>query len=276
MNGSLALGTALFGFLYRASREEALRQIAEAGYELVELSATPPFLDLSDVGAQEQRRIKQDLERNRLKCVSINPVELNPITANRDLSEACHRQYRAAIELASALEARSIVMITGRRSPLIPVPEAEARDLLRAHLELLVPVAERLGVTLTLEPVPYGFLQTAAEVASFIRDTGMSELGITLDCANTFFAGADPAEEVRAVGELVKLVHISDSWRARWAHTQVGLAEIDFAAFARALEESAYAGPTIYELVDGDDPGPRLRADRGRLSKWGWSAPVAA
>jgi hypothetical protein len=26
----------------------------------------------------------------------------------------------------------------------------------------------------------------------------------------------------------------------------------------------------VYELVDGDDPSPRLRTDRPALSEWGW------
>ena len=208
----MKVGAALFGHLYRASRAEALRQIAEAGYELVELTATPPFVDLSEVGRPERLRIKQELKSYQLSCVSVNPVELNPISVNRDLSEACHRQYRAALELASELEAQSVVMITGRRSPLIPGPESELRDLLSGQLDRLVGVAERLGVSLTLEPVPYGFLQTAAEVAAYIQETRSGDLGITFDCANSFFAGADLAAEVRAAGELVKLVHISDSW----------------------------------------------------------------
>ena len=129
----------------------------------------------------------------------------------------------------------------------------------------------RIGVAICLEPVPYGFLQTAAELAGFIEESGIEGLGIALDCAKSLFAKADPAEEVLAAGEFLKLAHISDSWRDRWAHTQVGKAQIDFGAFARALERSGYSGPTIYELVDGEDPVPRLRSDLEQLSQWGWS-----
>lgn len=268
---SMPIGTALFGFLYRADRERAMQQIAEAGYRLLEISAVPPFLDLTDVSAGERRRIRSELERHELRCVALNPVELNPITTNEELSAACYHQYRTAIELTAELGGESIVMITGRRNVLIPAPEDQARDLLRNHLERLAPVARRIGVAICVEPVPYGFLQTAAELAGFIEESGIEGLGIALDCANSFFAKADPAEEVLAAGEFLKLAHISDSWRDRWAHTQVGKAQIDFGAFARALERSGYSGPTIYELVDGEDPVPRLHSDLEQLSEWGWS-----
>ncbi len=268
---SLPLGAALFGFLYRADREQAMRQVSEAGYRLVELSAVPPLLDLTDVSAQERRRIRTELERYELQCVAVNPVELNPISTNTALSTACFHQYRTAIELAAELGGESIVMITGRRNGLIPGPDELPRTVLRNHLERLAPVALRLGVTICLEPVPYGFLQTAAELAEFIAESEIEGVGIALDCANSFFAKADPAQEVDASGEFLALAHISDSWRDRWGHTQVGTAEVDIGAFAQALRRRGYSGPTIYELVDGEDPAPRLRGDLEQLSEWGWS-----
>jgi deoxyribonuclease-4 len=267
---SMPLGAALFGFLHRTDREQAMSQVAEAGYRLVELSAVPPLLDLTDVSAEERREIRTQLERHELQCVSMNPVELNPISTNRELSAACFHQYRTAIELTAELGGESIVMITGRRNPLIPGPEEHPRNVLRNHLERLAPVAVRLGVTICLETVPYGFLQTTAELADFIEESGIEGVGIALDCANSLFAKVDPAGEVEASREFLELVHISDSWRDRWAHTQVGTAEVDLGAFARALQRRAYAGPTIYELVDGEDPAPRFRDDREQLSEWGW------
>ncbi len=267
----LPLAITNYGFLYRLELPEALREISHGGYELVELSGCAPQLDLSALGPEARRELKRTLDRNGLRCMSLNPVEMNPISLNGDLHEAAYRQYRAAIELAAELEAETIVMLAGRRNPLTPMPEGQARRLLAAQLERLLPVAQKLGVTLTLEPVPYGFLETGGEVASYIRELGADGLGITLDCANSFFVGVDPADDLRATGELLSLVHISDSSRTRWGHTRIGQGEIDFAAFADALREIAYPGLTVYELVDEHDPAPWLREDRALLATWGWS-----
>jgi sugar phosphate isomerase/epimerase len=270
MTASMPLGAATWGFIYHCNLDGALKEIADAGYRLVEIGGSPPHLDLSQVTSDNSRRIKRELDRHELRCLAINPIEMNPISPNEAISELATRQYRSALELAAELEASHVVMITGRRSPFIPMPDMLARNSLRAQLERLLPMAERLGVRLNLEPVPFGFLQTATEVAAFADEFGLNDVGIALDCANLLFAGADPAAEARAVAGRIALVHISDTWGQRFAHTQVGRGEIDFASFAEALVQSSYAGPAVYELVDGEDPGPRLRADWDRLSEWGW------
>jgi sugar phosphate isomerase/epimerase len=267
---SLSLGAQNWGFIYHLSRSDALGRIADAGYKLVELAASPPHLDLSDLKPDERRQIARELEQHQLTCVATNPIELNPISPNAALSALAFRQYRAAIELAAEVGADNVVMIPGRRNVFIPMPEPQAKDLLKAQLERLRAVSEPLGVTLAVEPVPFGFLQTTREVVSFIEESGVGGLGLTLDCANVFFAGADPAEEVSAAAGRLSLVHISDSWRDRFAHTQIGRGEIDFAAFARALSQASYTGPSVYELVDEEDPWPRIQSDWASLSDWGW------
>ena len=135
----------------------------------------------------------------------------------------------------------------------------------------LVPVARELGVTVSIEAVPYGFLQTANEIANFIEESDLPDVGITLDCANLHFVGADSVTEMQDQSSKVSVVHISDSWRDRWAHARVGVAEIDFAAIGATLQQLQFRGPTVYELAEPEDPGPRLGADWESLSKWGWT-----
>lgn len=45
---------------------------------------------------------------------------------------------------------------------------------------------------------------------------------------------------------------------------------MDFASFVAALVAAGFTGPTVYELVDGEDPAPRPAADFAALSKAGW------
>jgi sugar phosphate isomerase/epimerase len=272
MSGMRPVAATTFGFIYRTTFGGALRQIADAGYSQVELAVGPPHFESLPVTAEERRGVRRQLEKHGLACVSTNPLELNPVTANRDLFEAARRQYQGAIELSAELGAEAVVMVAGRRSPLVPMSRADANGLLVAMLEQLLPVAERLGVTLTVEAVPYGFIETAGQALAFAAETGMDDLKLTVDCANVFFAGSDPAADLRAAGSAVAVVHISDTWRARWAHTQIGTAEVDFAAFAAAVDEIDFNGPTVYELADQDDPAPRFNADRERLASLGWTA----
>lgn len=265
------IATTTFGFLYRATLDDAFQQIANAGFSRVELAVGPPHFETLPVNADERRQVKAKLERHGLTCVAANPLELNPVTANPDLFEAARRQYEGALELAADLGASAVVMVAGRRSPLVPMSMDDANGLLVKMLEQLLPVADGLGVTLTVEAVPYGFIETGAEALAFAAETGLDDLKLTIDCANVFFAGGDPAEDLRAAGSATAVVHISDSWRKRWAHTQIGTAEVDFDSFAVAIDEIDFRGPTVYELADSDDPAPRLRADIERLAALGWA-----
>jgi L-ribulose-5-phosphate 3-epimerase len=269
---TLPLAAASYGFVYYRTLEESLGDIAELGFELVEIATPPQHVDLSEIKAGERRAIKRALDRHGLKCVATNPVEMNPISPIVNHWETAYRHYRAAIELACDLEAPFVVMVSGRANPLAPMPEEQTKDLLRGRISQLLPLAQRLGVTVALETVPYGFLQSSVEVAAMVREFDVPELGMTLDCANVYWAGGDPAADLREFAAMVDIVHVSDATRNRWAHTQIGRGEIDFGSIADALRDASYGGPTVYELVDGEDPRPRLRGDWSQLSEWGWSS----
>jgi sugar phosphate isomerase/epimerase len=265
----MPLAATTFGFLYREELAVALDRIKEAGYEQVELAAGPPHVDLSG-GTDSLRSAALTLVESGLQCVSINPLELNPISWNRDLAEATTGQYRKAIELAAEVGATHVVMISGRASPLVAIPHAKAVELLGKQLETLLPIADRQGVSLTVEAVPYGFLQTVGEVCDALDSLWHDDVGITLDAANLYFVGADPADEAKTYASRTEVVHISDTWGQKWAHTQVGNGEVDFAALAKVLSGNGYAGISVYELADAEDPGPRLAGDWSSLRDWGW------
>jgi sugar phosphate isomerase/epimerase len=271
MTRQFQIAMTTFGFLYRASLDEALALIASAGYRQVELAVGPPHFESLPLTSAQAKMLRRRLDGLGLACVSVNPLELNPVTENTELFTAARRQYQATIELAAELGARSVVMVAGRRSPLVPMPLESANRLLESQLEFLLPIAERLQVELTIEAVPYGFIETASQALAFAQRTGLDgRLRLTLDCANVFFAGADPADELRAASAAVGVVHISDTWRKRWAHTQIGQGEVDIEAFAAAGAEIDFDGVTVYELADSEDPAPRLRPDLAALADLGW------
>jgi sugar phosphate isomerase/epimerase len=136
-------------------------------------------------------------------------------------------------------------------------------------LSILVPRAAALGVTICLENSPYGYLGPAAALLEVVRSYDSPNLRLVYDVANAL-AQEDPAAGVATAAEYLALAHVSDTWRDRWAHTSVGRGEVDFTAFAQALSAAGFTGPTVYELVDGEDPSPRLDADLAALRSAGW------
>ncbi len=266
---ALELGVTTYGYLYLRTLEGALRAIAAAGYELVEISTTPPHVYTPATGMLERRALRRLLQSLSLRCVSVNAAELNLISPNPALREVAFKEYEATIELAADLEVNIVVVSPGRLNPLIPAPQEDAIALLKRQLERLLPIAKRLGVRLALETSPFGFMQTGGEVKAVVDDLGERLLGIAYDCANVL-AHEDPAKGVRAIADRLLIAHLSDTWKNRFAHTSVGRGEVDFKTYAASLREAGFVGPSIYELVDGEDPDPRIVDDAKLFRAWGW------
>jgi sugar phosphate isomerase/epimerase len=267
----LPLSGCTFGWLHRAPLTDALRSLAAHGVLSVELTTAPPHLFTMYFGRYERLELARMLGSLGLEVTSVNPsfADLNLISTNPEFRALSERQMLAEIELAHDLGASFVVLIPGRRHALSPAPDEAARAVLDQGLSVLVPRAAELGVTICLENSPYGYLGSAAALLEVVKSFGAPNLRLVYDVANAL-AQEDPATGVATAGEYLALAHVSDTWRDRWAHTSVGRGEVDFAAFARALSDGGFAGPTVYELVDGEDPAPRLDSDLAALRSAGW------
>ncbi|HUL28175.1 MAG TPA: sugar phosphate isomerase/epimerase family protein [Streptosporangiaceae bacterium] len=269
---ALPLSGCSFGWLHLAPLPDALRALASNGFRSLELTTAPPHLFAPACGPYERRELIRALDGLGLRVVSVNPsfADINLVSTNPEIREISERQLIANIELAADLGADYVVVIPGRRHALAPAPGEAAQAVLDIGLAALLARAEQLGITIALENSPYGYLGRASELAEIVERWRSPRLRITYDVANAL-AIEDPAEGVRRAGGHLALAHVSDTWRARWAHTSAGAGEVDFAGFARALTETGFAGPTVYELVDGADPEPRLPADLAALAAAGWA-----
>jgi sugar phosphate isomerase/epimerase len=271
-DAALSLSGCTFGWLHRAPLADALRSLAAHGFRSIELTTAPPHLFTRHFGSYERKDLARLLQSVGLEVISVNPsfADINLVSTNPEIREISERQLAAEIELAADLGAGYVVVIPGRRHALAPAPDDAAQAVLDEGLERLLDRATVLGVTIALENSPYCYLGSSADLLGLVRAWDSPRLRVAYDVANAL-AQEDPAEGVARLGRYLALAHVSDTWRTRWAHTSVGRGEVDFAAFAAALTTAGFAGPTVYELVDGEDPAPRLPADLAALEKAGWT-----
>ena len=272
----LSLGGTTYGWLHRASLEMALRSLADVGIQSVEIVTAAPHWSSRAFGSFERHNLSRLLDQLGLRLISVNPGYLDvnlmsPSTEFRDLSE---KVIVEQMELAGELGAPLVVLMPGRRHRLSPAPKEACRWTLERTLERLLARAEQLEVTLALETGPTDFLGTGDDLLEIVNGFDDEHLGIAYDCANVL-AVDDPAAGVKRVASRLRLAHVSDTWRDNWAHTSPGRGEVDFTAFAAALDEIGFSGPTIFELADGEDPGVRLADDFAALEMAGWSRSVA-
>ncbi len=269
---TLPLSGCSFGWLHRAPLAHALRALARQGFRSIELTTAPPHLFPPGFGPYERRELARDLTALSLEVISVNPsfADINLISTNPEIRGISERQLLEEISFAADIGARYVVVIPGRRHALAPAPDTAVAAVLDDGLGRLLARAAELDIVIALENSPYGYLGAAASLVEIAERWKSPYLRIVYDAANAL-AIEDPAEGVKRVAPHLALVHVSDTWRATWAHTSVGRGEVDFGAFAAALGQIGFAGPTVYELVDGEDPEPRLPADLAALHAAGWS-----
>jgi sugar phosphate isomerase/epimerase len=266
----MQLGGTNFGYLNAYSLDDSLVHLASVGLKVVELGLAPPHIDLDEIGEPACRQLRHRIEALGLKCSSVNVAELNLISQNSGVAGLTMRHYGRAMQVAAELDCPTLVVVPGRQHPLRPMPHALAMEQFLPRLDRLLREAEKHRMVLALETVPFGFLETAQALFELTARLGHPLLRIVLDCANMFMV-EDPALGVHAAPGRIQVCHVSDAWKRKWAHTSIGRGEVDIPAFKQALDAVGYQGVTIYELMDNEDPIPRLAHDLRALQTMGWS-----
>lgn len=149
----------------------------------------------------------------------------------------------------------------------VDTPELAARILdynLRWFREVL-PAAERLGVRVMLENMfdyyhvrqpgdpPYVFT-TAAQLRELADGLGSGNVGFCLDTGHANISGQDPAQMIRAYGPRLGCLHLNDNYGRSSGlyedlHLFPGEGTLDWRAIYAALRESGYAGYYNLELI---------------------------
>lgn len=272
MTRPLALGGTTYSWLHQAPLYEAIDALAATGFRQIEITTAAPHLQAGGFGKYERHELRRALAARGLTVTSTNPgfLDINLISPSDDFRAASMRAVLAELELAHDLEAPITILIPGRRHALSPAPDDACRWWLDQALSTLLTRAGQLGVTIAMETSPYGYLGDASALADLVDHVGSPHLGIAYDVANTINL-EDPWDGVHTAGHRIRLAHMSDTWRDRWAHTSPGRGEVDFERYAEALRSVGFDGVTIFELIDLEPPLPRLRDDVATFEKLGWT-----
>jgi myo-inositol catabolism protein IolH len=175
---------------------------------------------------------------------------------DEDERQAAVRYWRRAIQVTVDLGCEVM------NSEFNGRPEAAAASEAQfwRSMEELLPVFEREGVRLVLEPHPDDFIEDGRAAVDMIRGID-SDLVTFLYCApHTFHQGGDLADVMRYAGPLLTQLHIADSFDHTGSsglryivnppgstarihqHLDVGQGEVDWDLFFATLAEVGFDG----------------------------------
>ena len=232
--------------------------VADLGYEWIELSPredfTPFFLH-PRANRDVVTSFKKALDAARVGVACHLPL-YRWSGPDEDERQAAVRYWKRAIQLTVDLDCRVMNSEFNGRPEQANLSEAQFWK----SMEELLPVFEREGVELRLEPHPDDFVEDGRVAVDMVRGID-SPLVTFLYCApHTFHQGGDIAGIMEYAGDLLTHLHVADSFDHRASsglryivnppgstarvhqHLDIGQGEVDWDEFFDTLGRLGFGG----------------------------------
>lgn len=243
--------------------------VAAMGYEWIELSPREdfvPFFKHPRVDTATVRALRAKLSDAGVGVTSLLPVMRwsGPGEVER---QAAVRYWKRAIEICVELGVDTM------NSEFNGRPEAPelAEAMFWRSMEELLPVFEREGVKLALEPHPDDFIELGHPAVDMVRGIDSPCVSFLYCMPHTFHQGDDAAGIIAHAGELLTHVHVADSMDHRASdglryitnppgnttrvhqHMELGRGDVDAGAAFAALAGIGFDGVLTTCVFGWDD-----------------------
>lgn len=232
--------------------------VARMGYDWMELSPKAdfiPFFRYPRVDDAGVRRLKKVASEAGVGIASVLPVQ-RWSGPDEDQRQAAVRTWRRIIQITVDL---GVEIINTEFNGRPEAPETAEAMFLRS-LDELLPIFEREGLQLIIEPHPDDFIEDGLEAALLLQGLNREWIGFLYCTPHAFHQGHSPAEIMAAAGDKVRYVHLADAWNhtlnngLRYItnppgnptrvhqHMELGLGEVDVDAVFAALASVGFDG----------------------------------
>ena len=236
-------------FVSRKLTTELLGQIAEAGFEALEIFTTRSHFDYTS--KQEVQAMASFLSQHRLALASLHAPTSRDLSATREGGaplSICEvervRRIEAMDELKRVIDvaedlpySRLILHMGGSRETADP----RKRDAAFSSLEHLVLHAHHAGVTIAIENTT-SEMGDPAYMRTFVDETRLTGLRFNFDIGHAHLADGPEAERVgkafEALRELVVSAHIHDNHGEKDEHLPPYEGSIDWESAVKTLKSA--------------------------------------
>jgi sugar phosphate isomerase/epimerase len=266
------LGTCLYNFIWDYPVLEAMDRAAGYGFKGVEIMTIYPQLDARKFGPADRDNIIETMTRLDMRVVSLNPtfIDLNLASRNDTFRRESITEVKATIDVAAAIGAEIVVIGPGRRHPLVLEPLAMSDSLAHPAIRECIDYAAERGVIYGFENITSLYMVRHEEIGEFIDKVDNPYCKAVYDVANGLYV-EDPATAIRALGERIVHVHLSDTDGKVPAHWPVGKGNVDFGSVAQALRDIGFDRWSMLETTWMDDPDWAIRSSLEALAPLGFS-----
>jgi myo-inositol catabolism protein IolH len=232
--------------------------VVELGYEWIELSPREdftPFFNHPRVDDGTVKRFRTALADAGVGVSSMLPLYKWSGPDEND-RQAAVRYWKRAIEIASLLGVDTMNSEFNGN----PREAAACERMFWRSMEELLPIFEKEGIRLVLEPHPDDWEEDGKKAVDLIRGINSTQVSFLYCAPHTFHQGNDCVGIMEKAGDLLTMVHVADSFDHTGSsglryivnppgsqvtvhqHLDIGQGEVDFDEFFATLEKVGFDG----------------------------------
>ena len=262
--------------------EAALDAVAEAGFPQTEIQGKGPHVATPLTG-RTLSEFRARVEQRGLRARSVHAPSQRTVLGATD--EEWRRQEVALlfsyVNFVGELGATDMVVHPIPNPVFVPDPDNPAvpglvKDAVSRSLDELVPVAQKAGVRINLENLPYDCdypYRRMRELRPLVDLYPPDHLGLIIDVGHAGILEDDPAAEIRAAGPRLRGTHIHDvEGEGQGAdHRAPTLGRFRWDDILTAFSDVNYPGPYTFEVIvpsNDETPEELARITRGVASDW--------
>ena len=192
------------------------RVVADLGYEHIQL--TPhrdfiPFFRHPKADDALVRAFKKSCDDAGVGIASVLPVQRwsGPDESAR---EAAVRNWKRIIHITVDLG----VTVIGTEFSGRPERSEDSEAAYFQTMEELLPIIEREGIDLLIDPHPDDFVEDGLEAIRVIRGLNSRNVGMVYVACHSYHMGHPMREIMREAGDLIRLVHVADTMDHHRSH----------------------------------------------------------
>jgi sugar phosphate isomerase/epimerase len=260
---------------------EAMDLLTEHGYQAIDISleVAPPFLPMPPPhmtpkdDATYRTNVRRHAEKAGLAIAAVN-AHTSLITGLDGDRNANLEFLLGSIQLAADVGAGVVVFGSGRKD--LYGYEKQYWDRFITAARQLVPVAERLGVSLACEAasLPGVLLRNRETMQRFLNCAGLEAVRVLFDPAHYQVRGDRVVDTYLALKERVVHVHVKDARGSPedFVFPPLGQGVVDFPALFAAMTSAGYDGylSVEYEAMAWgypDDPSEVLTSSKAFVDR---------
>ena len=253
------------------SLEQLPGAVADLGYDQIELSPRSDFLDWWVMPRATKERMAGF--KAAMKAAGVGLATLQPMyrwaSPFEDERQWAIRCWKKAIQVSVEMGCELMISEFGRgASPERSVgerPGANTKEMCEAawfrSMDELLPIFEREGLTLSVEPHPEDWIETMQPAADIVKNIGSKALKLSYIAPHTFYYGDDMAAMIKEAAPVLAHVRVADTFNHKKSsqlryivnppgsnqirvhqHLDMGQGEIDWDVFFKTLAEVKFNG----------------------------------